>query len=180
VAFGVDGSRALVLLLMDLQHYGYLISQLSWLWLFALGLLGLRSGMFPRWLSFLLMIGTVCYIADALVRFLAPSFADTSAATFLLPEILCEVALLAFLLAKGVMCGHRVGSYVPQKAPQTAPPTGGSNVPARVPHRLAAHGRPARACDVRRVSTLFRDTSCRSDRPTCSASGTSSWESASP
>lgn len=100
-AFGVDGANALVLLLMDLQHYGYLIAQLGWLWLFALGVLGYRSGMFPRWLSFLLMLGTVCYITDALARFLAPSFADTSAAIFLVPEIVCEVALLAYLLIKG-------------------------------------------------------------------------------
>lgn len=101
-ALGADGSHALVLLLMDLQHYGYLISQLTWLWLFALGLLGYRSGMFPRWLSFLLMLGTVCYVIDALTRFLVPSFADTSAAIFVLPEIVCEVALLAYLLIKGV------------------------------------------------------------------------------
>jgi hypothetical protein len=105
-AFGAKGSQALVLLLMDLQHYGYLISQLAWLWLFALGLLGYRSGMFPRWLSFLLMLGTVCYVIDALTRFLAPSFADTSAAIFLLPEIVCEVALLAYLLIKGVRVPH--------------------------------------------------------------------------
>jgi hypothetical protein len=101
-ALGADGSHALVLLLMDLQHYGYLIAQLAWLWLFALGLLGYRSGLFPRWLSFLLMLGTVCYVIDALTRFLAPSAADTSAAVFLLPEIVCEVSLLAYLLIKGV------------------------------------------------------------------------------
>jgi hypothetical protein len=101
-AFGVDGSHALVLLLMDLQHYGYLIAQLSWLWLFALGLLGYRSGMFPRWLSLLLMLGTVCYVIDALTQFLSPSLADTSAAIFVLPEIVCEVSLLAYLLIKGV------------------------------------------------------------------------------
>jgi hypothetical protein len=105
-AFGADGSHALVLLLMDLQHYGYLISQLAWLWLFALGLLGYRSGLFPTWLSFLLMLGTVCYIIDALTRFLAPSLADASAAIFLLPEILCEVSLLAYLLIKGVRTPH--------------------------------------------------------------------------
>ena len=101
-AFGTEGAHALVLLLMDLQHYGYLIAQLTWLWLFALGLLGFRSGMFPRWLSFLLMLGTTCYVIDALTQFLAPSFADTSAAIFVLPEILCEVSLLAYLLIKGV------------------------------------------------------------------------------
>ena len=101
-ALGADGSHALVLLLMDLQHYGYLIAQLAWLWLFALGLLGYRSGMFPRWLSFLLMLGTVCYVVDALTQFLSPSFADTSAALFVVPETVCEVALLAYLLIKGV------------------------------------------------------------------------------
>jgi Domain of unknown function (DUF4386) len=101
-ALGADGSHALVLLLMDLQHYGYLIAQLGWLWLFALGLLGYRSGMFPRWLSFLLMLGTVCYVIDAVAQFLSPSFADTSATVFVLPETVCEVALLAYLLIKGV------------------------------------------------------------------------------
>lgn len=105
-AFGANGSHALVLLLMDLQHYGYLIAQLTWLWLFALGLLGYRSGMFPRWLSFLLMLGTVCYVIDALTQFLAPSFADTSAAIFVLPETVCEVSLLAFLLIRGVRTHH--------------------------------------------------------------------------
>jgi hypothetical protein len=101
-AFGVEGSHALVLLLMDLQHYGYLIAQFTWLWLFAVGLLGYRSGMFPKWLSFLLMAATVCYVSDATTQFLAPSFADISAAVFVLPEIVCEVALLAYLLIKGV------------------------------------------------------------------------------
>jgi hypothetical protein len=101
-AFGAGASQKLVLLLMDLQHYGYLIAQMSWLWLFALGLLGYRSGMFPRWLSFLLMLGTVCYVLDALIRFLAPASADTSASVFVLPEIVCELSLLAYLLIKGV------------------------------------------------------------------------------
>jgi hypothetical protein len=64
-AFGGEGSHAVVLRLMDLQHYGYLTAQLTWLWLFALGLLGYRSGMFPKWLSVLLMAGTVCYVSDA-------------------------------------------------------------------------------------------------------------------
>lgn len=101
-AFGVEGSRAMVLLLMDLQHYGYLIAQFTWLWLFAVGLLGYRSGMFPTWLSLLLMAATVGYVSDATTQFLAPAYAETSAAVFVLPEIVCEVALLAYLLIKGV------------------------------------------------------------------------------
>jgi hypothetical protein len=117
-AFGVDGSNALVLLLMDLQHYGYLIAQLGWLWLFALGLLGYRSGMFPRWLSFVLMLATACYVIDALTRFLAPSLANTSAVVFLLPEIVCEVALLAYLLVQGV----RTPELTAQGSTQPEPP----------------------------------------------------------
>ncbi len=99
---GVEGSQAMVLLLMELQHYGYLIAQFTWLWLFAVGLLGYRSGLFPTWLSLLLMAATICYVSDATTQFLAPAHADTSAAVFVLPEIVCEVALLAYLLIKGV------------------------------------------------------------------------------
>jgi hypothetical protein len=101
-AFGPVGSDGVALLLMDLHHYGYLIAQLSWLWLFALGLLGYRSGMFPRPLAIVLMLSTVCYVLDALVQFLAPSLAHTSAAVFVWPEILSEVSLLLYLLIKGV------------------------------------------------------------------------------
>jgi hypothetical protein len=101
-AFGPGGADGVALLLMDLQYNGYLIAQLSWLWLFALGLLGYRSGMFPRPLALVLMLSTVCYVVDALLRFLAPGFADTSATVFLIPEILSEVSLLLYLLIKGV------------------------------------------------------------------------------
>ena len=100
-AFGTLGSDGVALLLMDLQHYGYLIAQLSWLWLFALGLLAYRSGMFPRPLALVLMLTTACYMVDALQQFLAPGL-DIPAAVFVVPEILSEVALLLYLLIKGV------------------------------------------------------------------------------
>jgi hypothetical protein len=43
-----------------------------------------------------------CYVLDAMTRFLVPSMANTSAAVFVLPEIICEVSLLAYLLVVGV------------------------------------------------------------------------------
>jgi hypothetical protein len=110
-AFGPAGADGTALLLMDLQHYGYLIAQLTWLWLFALGLLGYRSGMFPRPLSLVLMLSTVCYLVDALLQFLAPALAPTSAAVFVVPETLSEVSLLLYLLIKGV------------RTPRVTPPT---------------------------------------------------------
>jgi hypothetical protein len=48
------------------------------------------------------MLGTVCYAADALLRFMAPDLASVSANVFVLPEILSEVSLLGYLLIKGV------------------------------------------------------------------------------
>jgi hypothetical protein len=101
-AFGPVGSHGVALLLMELQHYGYLIAQLSWLWLFVLGLLGFRSGMFPRPLALVLMLSTVCYVVDALLQFLAPGFAQRVAPVFVVVVTLSEVSLLLYLLIKGV------------------------------------------------------------------------------
>jgi hypothetical protein len=101
-AFGPVGSDGVALLLMELQHFGYLIAQLSWLWLFVLGLLGYRSAMFPRPLALVLMLATVCYVVDALLQFLAPGFAQVSAPAFVVAETLSEVSLLLYLLIKGV------------------------------------------------------------------------------
>jgi len=100
---GVGGSDALVLLLLDLQHYGYLIAQIFFgLWLFPLGLLAYRSAMFPRTLGVLLMVGTICYLVDVLLQFLAPDFATASSALILVPAIIGEIWMLAYLLIKGV------------------------------------------------------------------------------
>jgi len=79
-----------------------LIAQMSWLWLFALGLLAYRSGMFPRWLGVLLMLGTVAYVIHALAQFFAFSFAPGLSSIMVIPEILSEVPLLLYLLIKGV------------------------------------------------------------------------------
>jgi hypothetical protein len=52
-AFGAAGSHALVLLLLDIHHYGFLIAQIFFgLWLVPLGYLAYRSGCSPRrWAS---------------------------------------------------------------------------------------------------------------------------------
>ena len=88
---------------MDLQHYGYLIAQIFFgLWLFPLGLLAYRSAMFPRPLGVLLMFGTICYLVDVLLQFLAPEFAAASSALILVPATIGEVWMLGYLLIKGV------------------------------------------------------------------------------
>jgi hypothetical protein len=57
-ASGTAGSNATVLLLLDTQHYGYLIAQIFFgLWLVPLGYLAYKSGWFPKALGGLLVVG---------------------------------------------------------------------------------------------------------------------------
>ncbi len=102
--FGDEGANTLVLLLMDLQHNGYLVAQIFFgLWLFPLGLLAYRSGMFPRALGVLLMVATGAYLVDAGLQFLAKDVADVVSGPALIPVVIvAEVWMMAYLLIKGV------------------------------------------------------------------------------
>jgi hypothetical protein len=103
-AFGADGSDTLVLLLLDLQHYGYLVAQIFFgLWLYPLGLLAYRSGMFPRPLGVLLMVAAASYLIDVAIQFLATDVAEVVSPVLLIPIVVAaEVSMLAYLLVKGV------------------------------------------------------------------------------
>lgn len=102
-ALGADGSDAVVLLLLDLQHHGVLVAQIFFgLWLFPMGLLAYRSTMLPRLVGILLMAATCSYLLDVLLQLLAPELADAASAIIVVPPVLGEVSLLAYLLIKGV------------------------------------------------------------------------------
>src|SRR5207253_8586961 len=59
-AFGTAGSNALVLLLLDIQHYGTFAAQVFFgLWLVPLGYLAYRSGLFPKALGVVLVVAAV-------------------------------------------------------------------------------------------------------------------------
>lgn len=92
----------LVLLMLDLQHYGYLIAQIFFgLWLLPLGYLVYRSGMFPRVLGVLLVLACAAYLVDALALLSAPKLgAAISPYVVVLPTI-AEISLLLWLLVKG-------------------------------------------------------------------------------
>ena len=86
-AFGTAGSNALVLLLLDTQHYGTLIAQVFFgLWLVPLGYLAYKSGLFPKWLGVLLIVGGVCYLVDLLAAFLVPDFGQKIHAFVVIPS----------------------------------------------------------------------------------------------
>jgi Domain of unknown function (DUF4386) len=102
-AFGVQGSDALVLLLLDLQHYGYLVAQIFFgMWLFPLGLLAIRSSMFPRLLAQLLMVASASYLIDVLLQFLAPELADAVNPLLVTLFSVAEGSMLLYLLIRGV------------------------------------------------------------------------------
>lgn len=103
LAFGAAGANVLVLLLLDIHHYGFLIAQIFFgLWLVPLGYLAYRSAMFPRPLSVLLVIGGACYLADMLVLFLVPDLGRQIAPFLVIPPTIAEVWMVAYLLVKGV------------------------------------------------------------------------------
>lgn len=109
-AFGLAGSNALVLLLLDTQHYGTLAAQVFFgLWLVPMGYLAYKSaGLFPKWLGVLVIVGGVCYLADLLALFLVPDFGK-QIHTFVgvIPTAIAEVSLLLYLLVVGVKIPKR-------------------------------------------------------------------------
>jgi hypothetical protein len=114
-AFGTAGSNALVLLMLDLQHYGFLTAQVFFaLWLVPLGYLAYRSGMFPRALGVVLVAGGPSYLVDMLARFLVPDAGATIHALVVIPPTIAEIWLLGYLLVVGVRSVKPVGTGVDQ------------------------------------------------------------------
>lgn len=101
-AFGAAGSNALVLLLLDIQHYGTLSAQVFFgLWLAPLGYLAYKSGLFPKALGVTLVAATVYYLVHVITAFLVPDF-HKQIQPFILIVIIAEVWLLGYLLIVGV------------------------------------------------------------------------------
>jgi hypothetical protein len=103
-ALGTAGANAVVMVLLDLQHYGLLIAQIFFgLWLAPLGYLAYRSaGLFPRWLGVVLIVGAACYIVDLLAAFLVPDFGQMVHAYVVIPSAVAEISMVLYLLVIGV------------------------------------------------------------------------------
>ena len=102
-AFGAAGSNALVLLLLDIQHYGTLSAQVFFgLWLAPLGYLAYKSGMFPKALGIVLVAATVCYLVDLLAAFLLPDFGKQIHPFIVILPAIAEIWMVLYLLVVGV------------------------------------------------------------------------------
>jgi hypothetical protein len=102
-ALGAGGSSAMVLLLVDMQHYGLLAAQIFFgLWLAPLGYLAYRSGWFPKALGVVLVAAAASYIVDLLAAFLAPDVARSIHGFATILPAIAEPAMVLYLLVIGV------------------------------------------------------------------------------
>jgi Domain of unknown function (DUF4386) len=102
-AFGSVGSNAMVLLLLDAQHYGLLIAQIFFgLWLAPLGYLAYRSGWFPKALAVVLVAASASYLVDFLAAFLFPDIAKAIHGYAAILPAIAEPAMVLYLLVVGV------------------------------------------------------------------------------
>jgi hypothetical protein len=102
-ALGIGGANALVLMLLDIQHYGGLVSSIFMgLWLVPLGYLAYKSGMFPKALGVGLIIACVCYLAKLLAAFLAPDLWTVIQGYVSIPIWVFELWIVLYLLIIGV------------------------------------------------------------------------------
>ena len=120
-AFGVAGSSALVMVLLDIQHYGTLAAQVFFgLWLAPLRYLAYRSGLFPKGLGVVLVLATVSYLADSLAAFLLPHLELQIKPFLIIAPLVGEIWMVVYLLVKGVKSGRQaepapVAGLVPVK-----------------------------------------------------------------
>ncbi len=108
------GSSALVLMLLDLHHFGFLVAQIFFgLWLVPLGFLAYRSEMFPRVLGIGLMIGAAGYLIGLLAVFLVPDGGERINTIVTIPSAIAEISMVLYLLMLGVRSPKRVSRLAP-------------------------------------------------------------------
>jgi len=102
-ALGDGGANALVLMLLDTQRYGGLISSLFMgLWLVPLGYLAYKSGMFPKALGVALISVCICYHTKLLAAFLAPNLWTAIQGYVSIPIWVFEFWMVLYLLLIGL------------------------------------------------------------------------------
>ena len=100
---GAGGANALVLMLLDTQHYGILIASVFYgLWLVPLGYLTYKSGLFPKALGVALVVVCGCYHVKLLAAFLAPDLWTVIQGYLSIPIWVLELWMVLYLLLIGV------------------------------------------------------------------------------
>lgn len=121
-AFGTAGSNALVLLLLDIQHFGTLAAQVFFgLWLAPLGYLVYKSGMFPKALGVALVLAAACYLVDLFAAFLVPDLAKQIHPFLVIVPAFAEIWMVLYLLVVGVRTQKSVEPIPTERTGKTSP-----------------------------------------------------------
>lgn len=101
--FNSSQLEALTLLSIKLHGSGYNISLFFFgFHLVILGYLTYGSGLFPKFLGILLLVGGICYIINSITWFLFPAFVKTIYPAILIPCFIGELIFSIWLLIKGI------------------------------------------------------------------------------
>jgi hypothetical protein len=100
--WSAQATHSLVLLLVDMQHQGYLMAQVFFgLFLLPLGYLVYKSGLFPRVLGAILMVGCGGYLAGVAATYASPALESNLALTMGVIGGLAELSFVLWLLFMG-------------------------------------------------------------------------------
>ncbi|MEX5272120.1 DUF4386 domain-containing protein [Kocuria sabuli] len=120
-ALGLLGSSAIVLILLDIQHYAVLAAQVFFsLWLAPLGYLAIKSRLFPRALGIILILATLSYLAQIVLAFLLPALEGQIHNYLVILPLVAEVWMLFYLLIIGVRTPRTAHHAPVQVAPLPA------------------------------------------------------------
>lgn len=98
---GSRASHGIVMLLLNLHQQGYLIAQIFFgLFLLPLGYLVYKSGLFPRVLGAILMVGSAGYLAGVVAVYLSPGFDSSLSSVFGMVGGIAEMLFIAWLLIR--------------------------------------------------------------------------------
>lgn len=102
-AFSTEALQARVMLALDAYRDGLLATQIFWgLWLLPFGVLVYKSGILPRVLGVLLVLGCFGYLIDFAGRMLFPAYAEAGIGGLVrLPAALGEIGTCLWLLVMG-------------------------------------------------------------------------------
>lgn len=107
-SFDQNQLSSLTLFFMEGHRHGYLISQVLFsINCIAMGYLLIQSRLFPKILGWGVSMAAVVYLLDALVNFLSPNLAESTALLMVIP-ILAEFSLCFWLLFKGIKTPQKV------------------------------------------------------------------------
>jgi len=102
-AFEPEQLNALVMVFLNLYTEGIAVVEIFWgLWLLPFGLLVFKSGFVPRIFGVLLMLACFAYLTESVTHLLFPRYGHTVMLIVSMPQAVGELAMMLWLLIKGV------------------------------------------------------------------------------